>query len=172
MSLSGTGIWARALVAGAVGLVGSAAQAADYVGPLSHLEWQGSVSVAPEKLTCVAERGTGYAPIAYSYATLTLESGWNGPTLGGATATIYETGDTDLCEAVEALRASATDNSGYALADLVSDLKVQLSPRYGGGCDRELVELVSVKFSDRLKFEGGDMRVLSGGTQTGWNCRN
>lgn len=165
-------MWAAALIAGAMGFAASAAQAADYIGDLSHLAWQGGVSVAADKLTCVAERGTGYAPIAYSYATLILESGWNGPTLGGISASIYETGDTDLCEAVEALRASATGNSGYALADLVSDLKVQLSPRYGGGCDRELVELVSVKFSDRLAFEGGDMRVLSGGTRTGWNCRN
>lgn len=150
-----------------------ATAANDYVGNLSNVVQRQLVLVSGDNLKCdLHSNGRGYIPYEWSEVKL-VTSIFPQPIFAHTVATKYS--DTDLgsaetlCNLVAQVKAQANAD-GYIAAQVRVKAEVKLSPRYGGGCERDLLEEVTISFANGLILKAAEGRTLSGGTFQRTRC--
>jgi hypothetical protein len=153
-----------------------ATTANDYVGVLSNQVQREGILVSGDSLKCeITRNGRGYIP--YDWAIATLASAPVFPEPIFAHTEVSKFSDTaigsaeNLCELVNQIKAQANQD-GYAEAQVRVKAEVKLSPRYGGGCGRDLIEELTVTFANGLILKSAQGRQLSGGTNRPGRCLN
>lgn len=144
----------------------------DFLGQLSHRASIDELLVSGDNLTCkIEELNQGYIPTEWATATIKLLSS-NATVLNHDLAEKFSTvGNTArrLCVLVADVKAHA-DSGGYIGATVTSHVEVRLNPRYGGGCNRDLIERVTVAFSNGLTLKSVGVRILGGGSEDQDTC--
>ena len=146
----------------------------DYVGVLSNQVQRQGILVSGDNLKCeITRSGRGYIPYEWAIAKLAAAPVYPEPIF--AHTEISKFSDTglgsaeDLCDLVNQVKAQA-DQDGYVEAQVRIKAEVKLSPRYGGGCGRDLLEEFTVTFSNGLALRSAQGRELSGGTNRPGRC--
>ena len=168
----------RLLFGGALLMLATGASALetpdDYIGPLSVQEYETYLTFEEGTLNCEEHTSnTGYIPVTWAYVTLQLPEHDRQQVLIHHEATMYESqgngSPATLCAEVQQFLASVA-NEPYVRVAKKSEVEVSLVPRYGGGCERELIERVTLTLNNRLVLQSTNMRLLSGGTPIGTDC--
>jgi hypothetical protein len=146
----------------------------DYVGVLSNQVEREGILVSGENLKCeISRSGRGYIPYEWAIASLAAVPVYPEPIF--VHSEISNFSDTamgsaeDLCDLVNQVKAQANQD-GYVEAQIRVKAEVKLSPRYGGGCGRDLQEELTVTFANGLILKSAQSRQLSGGTNRPGRC--